>query len=180
MPRRSSSNTGGNPAVAGVSRATKQAPKCQRPRTTGARTSGAAELFSGRPSAGAIKHRRRRCNPFRDDRLVSQGQVFGKFRIDGRCLLRKLSDNRPSYGRSRGRRRLRRLNLLNRFVRLCRPPWLGVGERQDQRGRSDNGAHHPGDGFRIHRGIPLVASTPQTIMPAAAPRSIAISPLPCA
>src|SRR6266567_234648 len=44
----------------GPSNGPKEAPKCQRPRTTGARTSGAAELFSGRPSAGAMKHRRRR------------------------------------------------------------------------------------------------------------------------
>src|SRR6266567_6797095 len=47
--------------------------KCQRPRTTGARTSGAAELFRGRPSAGAIKHQRRRWNPNRMAGVIAQG-----------------------------------------------------------------------------------------------------------
>src|SRR5713226_10068785 len=56
------------------------APKCQRPRTTGARTSGAAELFSGRPSAGAMKHRRRRWMQDRDDRDVSQGVPISPMR----------------------------------------------------------------------------------------------------
>jgi hypothetical protein len=46
--------------------------KCQRPRTEGARTSGAAELFSGRPSAGAMKHQRRRWMQHSGERRVSQ------------------------------------------------------------------------------------------------------------
>src|SRR5260370_103912 len=37
----------------------KKAPKCQRPRTERPRPAGAADLFGGRPSAGAISHRRR-------------------------------------------------------------------------------------------------------------------------
>src|SRR5437868_7754893 len=48
--------------------------KCQRPRTEGARTSGAAELFSGRPGAGAIKHRRRRSKSHKNDRGLLQGR----------------------------------------------------------------------------------------------------------
>src|SRR5450756_1648050 len=56
----------------------KPAQKCQRPRTEGARTSGAAEPFSGRPGAGAMKHRRRRWNKDRDDREVPQGRITPK------------------------------------------------------------------------------------------------------
>ena len=52
-----------------------RAQKCQRPRTEGARTSGAAELFSGRPSAGAMKHRRRRWRLNRDDRRFRKGHL---------------------------------------------------------------------------------------------------------
>src|SRR5258708_40186520 len=59
--------------MAGARKRAKQAQKCQRPRTEGAGTSGAAELFRGRPSAGAMKHRRRRWMLAGDDRGASQG-----------------------------------------------------------------------------------------------------------
>jgi hypothetical protein len=49
--------------------------------TEGARTSGAAELFSGRPSAGAIKHQRRRCLPDRNAAGVPQGEDHPKTSI---------------------------------------------------------------------------------------------------
>src|SRR5882672_10593082 len=57
----------------GASNGPKQPRKCQRPRTEGARTSGAALLFSGRPSAGAMKHRRRRWKSNGDGRRVPHG-----------------------------------------------------------------------------------------------------------
>jgi hypothetical protein len=50
-------------------------PKCQRPPTDGARTSGAAELLSGRPSAGAMKRRRRRSKTNRNDQPFFKGSV---------------------------------------------------------------------------------------------------------
>src|SRR5207245_6805104 len=56
LPRKPRRSSGGER----VKNRANQAPKCQRPRKEGARTCGAAELFSGRPSAGAMKHRRRR------------------------------------------------------------------------------------------------------------------------
>ena len=48
-------------------------PKCQRPRTTGARTSGAALLLRGRPGDGALKHRHRLDTDMGTARRVPQG-----------------------------------------------------------------------------------------------------------
>src|SRR5947209_8190338 len=54
--------------------------KCQRPRTTGARTSGAALSFRGRPGAGAMKHRRHRYKLDRNDQVICKGLLARKQR----------------------------------------------------------------------------------------------------
>ena len=146
MPRRSS-----KPPVGSLQNGPRKgAHKCQRPRTTGARTSGAAELFSGRPSAGAMKHRRRRWMQDSSDRDVSQGGLPPPRIVR---LLRHLSHHRPPHRRRR-RNRLRRLLHLNLFCRLAHLPNRSVRERDHQYRQCDNCTQNACYFFRVHLDIP--------------------------
>src|SRR5262249_11582484 len=68
-----------------------EAPKCQRPRTEGARTSGAAKPFMVVPAPELVKRQRRRSPPYRDGQWIAQGvgllapgvNQFGTSRITG-------------------------------------------------------------------------------------------------